>query len=197
MWLITIIIIIILIICIRVLIDDITNRDLADGCIGAENNLPTRGHMNNNTIMLDVSGTLEQYGNQSLVGAVNYNYGYSGYRNGHIGSYNDEDNDGGDDYGNFTNRPRPDPFYLEDIGESWAENCMHSACSGKLIGRTCDVNSPNPKKEYQRSYGGSMLVYNDDMADPSFKHTYLKNSAIHVPWSDTYNNIMPANPSIR
>lgn len=190
--LITIIIMIILCICIKVLIDDINCDALVRG--DQTRGDQTRGDFTNALLIGD---SFQQYGSESLIGGLGSSIGGGQYSIGSGRQYSIEDAiESGEDtgVGNFTNRPRPDPFYLEDIETVWADNCMQSACSGKLIGRTCDVNSPNPKKEYQRSYGGSTIVY-DDMG--LAKDVYLKDSVIYVPWSDTYNNIMPANPIMR
>jgi len=89
--------------------------------------------------------------------------------------------------------------YLEYVmnDRKWSDVCMNMACSGTVVGKSCDINSPNPGTGYKRTFGDSPLNYDDNMNDTQFKNIQYKDATIFVPWSDLYNNIIPANPTIR
>jgi hypothetical protein len=132
------------------------------------------------------------------------------YDNGNNGSESE-------DYGNFISEPpnykeelsilsksksTVNPLYLEDVMNSsdlvpLKNNCYNNKCSGKIVGQSCDYNSPNPQYGYKRTFGGSELIYNDNLADPLFKSIQYIDGAIKVPWSNLYNNKSPSNPTIR
>lgn len=187
MILITALIVIILIICFKTLLPDL-NCDS-----------PNKGYFDN-TVLIDVAGIREHYGITSLASGINY-------RSDTLNEFNyNDDNDegserGSDSGGNFTNRKFPDSRYLEDVmnnNSCWSDVCLKESSSGKVVGKSCDsICSVNPGPGYKRTFGGSKLIYNDDMSDPLFNQVQYKNGAIVVPWSDLYNNIVPNNPSIR
>jgi hypothetical protein len=157
-----------------------------------------------NNILIDSAGLREGYGTSSLASGLVSLHGDSLRYD-----MNDNDEGDGEGSGNFTNRPRYDLRYLEDImdgptqsvpqsGHSWEDICMINNDTGAIIGNTClPLSQVNPKKGYRRSYGEAKLIYNTDIADPLFNQNQLKDGVLYIPWSETYNNIMPANPYIR
>ena len=151
----------------------------------------------NNTVLVDVAGVRQHYGITSLANGINYNS--NSYSQG------DNDNDevntenGG---GNFTNRKRSDSRYLEDVmdDQCWSDVCMRDSFSGKVVGTSCNSKcSTNPGPGYVRTFGDTKLLYNDNIADSQYKNIQYINAdkTIIVPNSYIYNNITPANPSIR
>lgn len=200
--LVSILIVIILVLCIKTMIFDLYIHDQMDddGGNGSQN----VGQFSNNLI-IDPAGLRAGVGSQSIGSTLASSASLSLYYEG------GDDNDEGDSEGsgNFTNRPRADPRYLEDVmnsqcqsipmsGQTWEDLCLNSSDSGEIVGKSCGaICGINPIKGYQRSYGEARIIYNDDISDPLFNLNQLKNNAIYIPWSEAYNNIMPANPYIR
>jgi hypothetical protein len=153
-----------------------------------------------NTVLVDISGINRNYGITSLASGINYR---SDTLNIDPSSEGDTDSYGNssEGYGNFTNRYRPDSRYLEDVmnNQSWSDICMKNANSGLVVGSACDrVLSDNPSHGYKRTFGNVQIIYNNDISDPLFKTIkYVNDEAVFVPDSEAYNNISPANPSIR
>ena len=185
MLLITVLIVIILLLCIKTLFNDLRL-------------LPCRGFLNN-TILIDVAGVRDNFGVTSLANGINY-------RSSILNSYSqgDDDNDDNSDSGggNFTNRKRNDSRYLEDVidDQCWSDVCMQDSLSGKIVGTACNSKcSTNPGPGYVRTFGDTKLMYNDNIADSQYKNIQYINSdkSIIVPNSFMYNNIVPANPSMR
>jgi hypothetical protein len=188
--------------CVKVLLNDKYPEmidDVAKSCA------TVYGSFSNN-IMVDVSGLRESFGSASLGSSINSEIGDSL-------QYGSKEDDNGDNneqgMGNFTNRIRQDPRYLEDTmntkcqsphvaGVTWEDVCLNQGCSGRVSGQNCDsLCSVNPGSGYVRTFGDTKLVYNDDMSDPLFKQVQLDEDKIYVPWSELYNNMSSANPYIR
>jgi hypothetical protein len=151
-----------------------------------------------NTVLIDVAGIRQHYGITSLASGINYRSGTLNYQ---IDNGEDNDETGTDSGGgNFTNRVSPDSRYLEDVmaNDCWSDICMRDSLSGKVVGTTCKSKcSVNPGPGYIRTFGGNQITYNDNMSDTQYKEIQRIGSNIIVPWSESFNNFPPANPSIR
>jgi hypothetical protein len=210
--LVSVLIVVILVLCIKTMVFDVYLHDTYhDNDVyrldtyqnNSIDNRNSTGAFSNN-ILIDSAGLREGYGTSTLAsGLVSLHGDISRY------DMNDNDEGDGEGSGNFTDRPRYDLRYLEDVmngpnqsiplsGHTWEDLCMLDTDAGTVIGNSCiPLSRVNPKKGYRRSYGESKLIYNTDIADPLFNQNQLKKGALYVPWSETYNNIMPANPYIR
>lgn len=217
MILVTVLIVLILAMCVKVLLADkypgvVDNilQSYAPAYGSSLNNTlpsyaPAYGSFSNN-IMIDVAGLRENLGSASLGASINSEIGESL-------QYSSKEDDNGDNneqgMGNFTNRIRQDPRYLEDTmntkcqsphvaGVTWEDVCLNQGCSGRVSGQNCDsLCSVNPGSGYIRTFGDTKLIYNDDMSDPAFKQVQLDDDQIYVPWSELYNNMSSANPYVR
>lgn len=181
MALITLLIVIILLLCVKTFYSSVR------GCF-------------TNTVLIDVAGIRENYGLTSLASGINYRSDTISSAQYGTSEYSYETSESNDGSGNMTNRRRPDPRYLEDItnNKCWEDICLANSTSVTVPGQSCGQKcSINPGPGYTRTIGGNKLMYNDDMSDPDFKVVQYHDGAIYVPWSDLYNNIMPANPTIR
>ena len=147
-----------------------------------------------NEVLIDISGLRNSFG----LSILSTNDGSQNPFEFTVGSdTNDDNNEIG--IGNFSDK-KLDPRYLEYVmdDQCWSDICMTTSSSGKVVGDACKNNcSTNLGVGYKRTFGGSQINYNDNMADAGFKRVHSKNGIIYVPWSDLYNNIVPANPSIR
>jgi hypothetical protein len=191
--LVSVLIIVILLLCIKTMIVDLWLHP------SKENKNYYYKHFGSytNNDLVDLAGVRSAYGVPSLASGINYisnSLNYSGLDN--------DDNDEAEGTGNFTNNDenKKDVRYLENVinNNCWSK-CMENNLSGKIVGSTCNsICKSNPvSPKYKTTFGDTNIIYNRDISDTRFNDVLYYNNAVHIPWSIEYNNIMPANPSIR
>lgn len=164
------------------------------------------------TAIIDTSGIYSRYGSPEIYGGINYysnTLGGGGGGNSYANEIGDDNDDGdGEGSGNFTNNNlsickyknvksiQNDFLYLEDVMDNDSlYNCKKNN-PHKFSGSTCKYNS-NPIDPVSRTIAGTILEYNDDVADPNGNIIKYEDSKLKVPSSYRYNNIYPANPILR